>query len=161
MDADSARRLQDLERRVARLETLEAVGPITSWTPAFSGTGTSGVFTYSAQAGGYVRIGPYIFFHGRVAISAIITPPTTLMVITGLPYAAAGVPNHFGAAFFGDISNFNYAAGAIDLQGLIQPNEQFIRLLESFDNIGSASTPAANFTNVNCSLVFSGFYRVA
>ena len=129
-----------------------------AWTPAFAGTGTAGAFTYTNTAGRYVRWMNIVHIWGRVAISAIGTPPTTLMVITGLPYAAANVANQFGGVFFTDISNFNYAAGAIDLQGLIQPNEQLIRLLESFDNAGSQSAPAANFTNANCSLIFAGMY---
>lgn len=141
---------------------LHGLLDIGTWTPAFGGTTTPGTFTYNTglTAGQYVRIGPMVSIWGCVAITAIPTPPTGVMAIANLPFAAVNTANVYGGVYFTDISNFNYATSAIDLQGLILPGESFIRLLESFDNAASASTPAANFTNVNCSLVFAGSYRV-
>ncbi len=159
MDADTARRLIDLEQRLARLESLDGKAIPKSWTPGFAGTTTPGTFTYTVNRyGGYVYMAPVIHFWGRVAISAIPVAPTGLMIITGLPYAAGNVANQFGVSDFGSISNFNYAAGALDLTGLVQPTESFIRLIESFDNAVAASTPAGNFTNVACDLIFWGSY---
>jgi hypothetical protein len=132
-----------------------------TWTPTFAGTGTAGTFTYTANRyGRYVRMGQVVTVFGRVIISAISVAPTGVMLISGLPFTPVNTSNQFGTACFGNISNFNYAAGALDLCGLIQPNEAFIRLIESFDNAASASTPAANFTNAACDLIFTASYLV-
>lgn len=140
---------------------LGAFYEASTWTPSFAGDSTAGTFTYTANRGGrYIRLGNLCWITGRVEISAIPTPPTGNILITGLPFVAKNVSFANGSVAFGDVSNFNYAANAISLQGLIQANEQFIRLLESFDNAGSSSTPAANFTNTACSLIFTATYEI-
>lgn len=135
--------------------TVDNVG---TWTPAFQGSGTAGTFTYTIQQGTYTRIGNQLFIHGRVGISAIAVAPTLVMRIVGLPFTSNAT--YFGGVFFTYISNFNYSAGALDLTGLISPSTAHIRLIENFDNIGSADAPAANFANVNCDLMFSGQYQL-
>jgi hypothetical protein len=93
-----------------------------------------------------------VFIRGDLQISAIGTPPMGNMTITGLPYTAASI----GAVTFGVISNFNYAASAIQLGGDI--SGVAIRLSESFDNSANVAAPAANFTNVDCRMNFAGLY---
>jgi hypothetical protein len=155
MDAETARRLVELEQRLARLESIDVPGAVVAWTPRYSATVGPGGYTYVTQAGGYCRIGPFISFYGQAWISAITTPPSGNMVVDGLPAAAVAI----GGCFFADIWNFNNAASAVQLVGQILPGESFIRLVESFDNANSVAAPAANFTNVNCSLVLVGMYR--
>lgn len=129
-----------------------------TWTPAFTGTGTAGTFTYTRQTGVYTRIGNIVMFSGTLNISAIAVPPTGNMTITGLPVTAAVISNIEFGIHFSYISNFNYSAAALDLTGGIAGTT--ISLYESFDNAAGANAPAANFTNAACFLEFNGFYRV-
>lgn len=134
------------------------VGAQATWTPSFAGSTIAGVFTYGVQSGYYINLGGIVFFWGRLAISAIGTPPTGIMYIAGLPLA--NLANYYGSVTFGFIQNFNYAAAAMQLTGIVEVSSQFIALYESFDNGAAVAAPAANFTNVNCNIIFSGFYRV-
>jgi hypothetical protein len=158
-DMMTERRLQALEQFVERLRKSDMGSVQNTWTPAFQGSGTAGTFTYSVQSGVYTRLGNQVIVHARVAISAISVAPTGTMRITGLPYTANAT--YFGGCYFTFISNFNYAASAMDVSGLIGPSTAHIRIMESFDNTSAADTPAANFTNVNCDLMFSGVYLIA
>lgn len=130
------------------------------WTPAFAGTTIAGVFTYTIQDGYYFVLSNNIVLYGRVAISAIPTPPTGNMRITGLPF-----PSHAtitsGGICFTSISNFNYAANAIELKARTGSGVQFVDIREVFDNGAEVSVPAANFTNVACELRFFGLYMGA
>lgn len=131
---------------------------IGTWTPVFAGTGTAGVFTYTAQVGRYTRLGDQVHVHANIAISAITTPPTGTMRITGLPFTSAAGLQY--SVRFGYVANFNYAAGAIDLTALVSPAQAYIDLYESFDNAAAQSAPAANFTNAACQLLLSAVYQV-
>lgn len=154
------RQLRDLSDRLERLEKTD-VGSITStWTPAFAGTGTAGTFTYSVQVGYYTVIGPLVFIQFHVSISAISVAPTTNMTITGLPFTPSAVTNSHHGVVFTTISNFNYAANAIELTARIPPSDPRIFLFEAFDNIATVNAPAANFTNASCTLMGVGFYMI-
>lgn len=166
MNNDLIRKLRTQGRRLGRTEAkagplyLEGQGSTPEWTPAFAGTGTAGTFTYSVQVGYYTRIGRLVFIQFFVSISAIGTPPTTNMVITGLPITPSSATNsHHGVAFT-TISNFNYTNTAFELTGRIPPSDPRIFLFESFDNAVTVNAPAANFTNAACDLRGIGFYMV-
>ena len=151
----------EARRLYALLRTFFPPFSVGTWTPAFAGTSTVGTFTYTVNTGGrYIRLGPLCLAFGRIQISAITGAPTGNITITGLPFVASSTAFANGGTVWGDISNFNYAANAVELQGLIQGGEQFIRLIEAFDNANSVSTPAANFTNANCSLFLTAIYEV-
>lgn len=147
-----------LERRIATLErwrlTLTTPG---SWTPTFVGSGTAGTFTYAAQEGAYSRLGALVFVRARVAISAISVAPVGTMSIGGLPFTVGATQN--SGVMFSTISQFNYSAGALQLLGSFSGGATTISLRESFDNAAQVNVPAANFTNVDCDLRFSAFYR--
>lgn len=154
-ESEEARRLYRLLRPYFPAFTDANIG---TWVPSFQGSGTAGTFTYAVQQGAWARIGNQVFVHGRVTISAISVAPTLVMRIVGLPFTSNAT--YFGGVFFTFISSFNYSAAVLDLTGLISPATAHIRLIENFDNAGSADAPAANFTNVNCDLIFSGQYQV-
>lgn len=137
--------------------TAENIG---TWTPVFTGTTTVGSYTYTAQVGHYTRLGNLCFIEATIGISAITVAPTGNVAISGLPFNAANVTSLFASIHFGSISNFKYAAGAIDLTAYINPNTAFIALRESFGNAGAVDSPCANFTNANCQLIFSGHYEI-
>lgn len=158
-----------IQQILNRLDQLEAAAHITYnkglWTPAFAGTTIAGAYTYVIGAppetyGTYTRLGNQVIAHGGIQISAIGTPPTGTMQISGLPFAAAADMNQQGSVIFSMIDNFNYAAAAIELTGRVFAGQSVIILAESFDNAVAVSAPAANFTNVNCRLRFTVIYRI-
>lgn len=129
------------------------------WTPAFAGTGTAGTFTYVSQIGYYTRVGAKCAVWADVRISAIGTPPTGNMTITGLPFtSASGVDSAF---YLGFVSQFNYSAAVMDLTLDVSASSTTILIFESFDNLGAGNAPAANFTNAACRMILSGSYRIA
>lgn len=160
MSLELVRLVEDLRRRLERLETAGTGYSAGSWTPVYQGNVGAGTFTYSVQTGTYTRIGNRVFIRGRVVITAITGAPTGVMTIAGLPFAGLSGGGIVGAIAFGDISNFNYAANSVQLMGYCFQASTVIFLNESFDNAANAETPAANFTNTACGLAFAGFYEV-
>ena len=161
-EIDLQRQIAELQRRLDRLTATDSAKYTEgTWSPSFAGSTTAGTYNYTASAQArYTRIGNLCFIQGRCAISAINIAPVGVMRITGLPFSAVNTTNLLGSIYFGDIYNFNYAAAAMQLQGYIIYNQSYIQLEESFDNAASADCPAANFTNGNCDLSFSGFYTI-
>ncbi len=166
-EIDIWRAIRELQEEISRLKTPDVLLRNTGiWTPAFTGTTIAGVFTYVAGSppetyGTYTRLGNVAICQGGVQISAIGTPPTGNMTISGLPFAAASDMNQQGSVIFSMIDNFNYAAAAIELTGRVFAGQSIVILAESFDNAAAVSSPAANFTNVNCRIRFTVIYRIA
>lgn len=156
---DLERRLLAIERFMREIRGDRGATEPATWTPTLLGTSTAGSFTYTVQVGYYVRIGDIVLIQGDVAISAIGVAPVGTMRIGGLPVAAANISNLFGTIHFGYIDNINFAASALMLTGVFNPNTTEIRLVEVFDNSGAVDMPAANFTNANARLIFSGHYQ--
>ena len=134
------------------------VGASGTFTPAFKGTTFSGVFNYTAQGGTYFLYGNMVFVFAQLQIDSIGSAPTGNMTIIGLPFTSAAVATAFGAVTFGNISNFNYAAGALQLTGFVSVSNSAIILREAFDNSATVAVPAANFTNASTNIVFSAVY---
>lgn len=152
--------LNNLRMRIEHLERIEKpFYDIGTWTPVFIGSTGAGTYTYTAQVGYYTRMGRMVFIQGHIAISAIPGAPTGTMRISGLPLTSANIANLTGVVNV-NASNFNYSANALDLLGYIPPNSTYIQLAESFDNAAMVDVPAANFTNVNVTLMFAGQYQV-
>lgn len=153
-------RVDALVNQVAALERrMMVLRDWSAWTPRWEGTTGAGTFTYTQQQGRWWEHGLKIEFIGRILISAITGAPTGNMLIKGLPYPSAGVTNmHAGGCWFDYISQFNYAANSISLQGRINPSEDYVRLSEAFDNAAAVEAPAANFTNAACDIWFQGWY---
>lgn len=60
-----------------------------TFTPTITGTSAAGVGTYGLQSGRYTKIGDVVYF--RIAIAWSAHTGTGNMVISGLPFTAAGV----------------------------------------------------------------------
>lgn len=69
--------------------TIQGV-PAGSFTPTLGGsTGDGGAHTYSVQEGVYQRIGAWVIFNLRMAVTTIhASPPTGNVAIRGLPFVA-------------------------------------------------------------------------
>ena len=132
-----------------------------TWTPAFSGSGTAGTFTYSAQYGFYTRIGNIVTAQAYIAISAIAVAPTGDMKITGtgLP-TSSSTSGQFGVVSFGWIANLVYPAGALQILGTVAAGATTIDLAYSVTNAARVNYPAASFTNAGALLIFTITYRV-
>lgn len=137
-----------------------AVGLYTSgtWTGAYAGTTIAGTFTYSTNTGKYIRMGGLCWVWNRITITAIGVAPTGNMRITGLPFTAATVNDPLT---LGLVNNFNYAAASMELTLQTVLSTTQIALHEPQDNAADVPTPAANFTNAACDLIFSGWYQLA
>lgn len=156
------RKLQALETRQEREKSEVPITASGTWTPAFAGLTTPGIFTYTAfRYGFWRRSGPMIFLSGALQISAIPTPPTGNMAITGLPFTSVNATGYRAGVEWAVIDQFNFAATAMQLHGVLVENSSVIQLGESFDNAAFVASPAANFTNVNCDLQFSLVYFIA
>lgn len=156
------RRLNALETRLEREKSEVPIVQTGTWTPAFAGLTTPGTFTYTSFRYGYWRrLGSVVHLSGAVQISAIPVAPTGNMAITGLPFTSVNLTGYRAGVDWAPIDNFNYAAGAMQLVGVIIENSAIIQLGESFDNAALVASPAANFTNVNCNLQFSVTYFIA
>jgi hypothetical protein len=153
------RKVEMLEARLRFFETLTGGQSSGTWTPAWTGNTGAGVFTYTAQTGVYTRVGNLVYIAGHLQISAIGTPPTGAMTITGLPFTCEATYYH--PISLGFISNFNYPANAMQLSGAVAPSTASISLYQSFDNAGGALVQAADFTNNACDIYFNGVYRLA
>lgn len=75
---------------------------LTSFTPAFGGSGGGGSFTYSQQIGRYTRkweeeVKVWI----RLTINTFTSAPSGNLRVTGLPFTSANVANLFYAAVIG------------------------------------------------------------
>lgn len=162
-DPDVLRRLERLEKDIERLRALErpeyAGGPAATWTPVFAGTGTAGTFTYTFQVGRYTRIGNAVFLFGRCSISAIGTPPTGNLRLTGLPFTAENTTALYGGLNLHSIAGINYTAGAVELGALIPFNTAYVDFYEVFDAAAVGALPAAALLATG-EIEFTGSYRV-
>lgn len=153
------REFEALKRKVAALEGVQipkyAAG---TFTPTWTGTGTAGTFTYVVQTGVYVRTGALVFFRLRLQISAIGTPPTTNMRISGLPITSAAAP---ATPLMLTASNINTTANAIQWMARVLASSTQIAPSEMFDDGAEVFFPASQFTNAAADVQMSGFYWAA
>lgn len=133
---------------------LSSVG---TWTPAWVGSGTAGAYTYTTQAGNYVKVGTLVVFTARLTISAIGTPPVGNMTISSLPFTSSSTAQR-GTVTFGRISQLDLNAADVQLTAFVNSNNTNIALETVRDNGAAVAYPAATFTNVACDVIFSGFY---
>lgn len=164
MSADMIRRLQADDARLRLTETKEVPGNIPgftsfyavgTFTPAFTGSGTAGSFTYSGQSGRYTRIGNLCFVRIYLEVSAISVAPTGDLNVTGLPFTSAAA---LGALAVGYLNSFNLSANCVQLTAYAESSATLIRLMEVFDNAATSRFPAASFQPSG--IIIGGAYEV-
>lgn len=154
MDADTARRIQDLEQRLVRLEALEVPGAIKAWTPTYYGATTAGVTTYSIQTGLYARVGPWLLLAGRVAWTN--ATGTGRATIGGLPFAANPATNMiFPLALWLNGQTWSGAAGTVP-SFRIDAGFQVINFEFATSNAGVTNIPVETAGD----LAFSAIYAL-
>ena len=160
-DLATVRMLEDLRRRLERLEALESGAVAVAWTPTFVGGSVAGSFTYARQAGRLAVMGPFVFFWGAVQISAISVAPVGSMFINGLPLVTSNITNLAYPVTFGYVSNVSMSNAASKLRGEIAPNDASIALYEERENTAGVAVTGTDFDDNAAAYVdFSGFYLI-
>lgn len=132
----------------------------TTFTPAFTGSGTAGTFTYSAQRGHYTRLENLCFFRIYLEVSAVSVAPTGDLNITGLPFtSASGANGGLSGVSVGYVNSFNLSANCVQLTSYVEASNTLLRLMEVFDNAATTRFPAASFQASG--LILGGFYQIA
>lgn len=151
---------RDLLRRLEQTEVKEVPGGISgfttfyasgTWVPTYSGAGTTGVTTYTAQVGSYVRIGAVVAYTLYVGWSAATG---TGQAVIGLPLNVVNVANQFSSASIWYQAVTYTGTGVIVL---IRPNTARAELWTPTSNAASAAV------NVEAAgeLSMTGLYFVA
>lgn len=143
---------------VAGFTTFYASG---TFTPRYEGTGTAGVWTYSAQAGFYTRIGNRCFFNLSITAATRPTPPTGNGVIVGLPFTSDATANSHAAVAIDTIDALTLGATNVMLTARVPPGTTRIDLVEV---LGTAPTVAgllaATGLSATATIRVSGSYMV-
>ena len=141
--------LRDHARRLEQTQVVERPGGITGFTtfyatgtfiPAYAGTGTAGVWTYSVQTGFYTRIGNRVLFNLSVNAATRPTPPTGAALITGLPFTSTATANSHSPVCLDVIDACTLSGTIVQLTARVPPSAAYIELVEV---LGTAPTVAA------------------
>lgn len=154
MDAETHRKIADLERRLRQLEAVSRIWyDKGTYTPTYVGGTTAGTTTYAAngQVGHWTRIGRMVFFYGRVEWTAATGTGNAQISI---PFTAVNTTN-LNAAVAVAINNVTFTQGAPT--GLVAANTAYFDIRSPITNAGSTvvQIEAAGIVN------FSGFFEVA
>lgn len=160
MDSSIAKQLRMLSQRIGRTEfkapglnwgtPTAAAAPEGVYTPTYLGATTPGVTTYTTQDGWWTRIGPLIFFNGRVIWTAATGTGTAII---SLPFTSQ---NTAGMRYAVNVytTNVTFANGSI--QATIAPGVAFFSMLSPATN--AAGTPVA--VEAAGDIIFAGWYRI-
>jgi hypothetical protein len=117
------------------------------FTPTLAGSTGAGSFTYSNQAGYYVKVGNKVTITFSVTLSAIGTAGTGFLRILGSPWTTSGSAAAVyarGSVTTGNV-NFDGAANSLVLLPRSSSSVEFV-IDEVFDGAASTSVSAADLT---------------
>lgn len=143
------RMLRENDDRLNQTEVKEVPGGIPGFTsfyahgtfvPTYLGTGTAGVWTYSAQAGFYTRIGNRCFFNLNITAATRPTPPTINARIVGLPFTSDATANSHSPVSLDTVDALTLSGTDVMLTARIPPGAAYIEFIEV---LGTAPTAAA------------------
>ena len=127
------RQIQALQDDLERLRKADAGAVAVTYTPTYSGASTTGVTTYTGQAGKYVRFGPFVTFTLYIGWSAATG---TGQAVIGLPLNVANVTLQFHSASIW-YQGVTYAGTGVIT--LIRPNTARAELWTPASNAASSS----------------------
>jgi hypothetical protein len=125
-----------------------------TFTPTYSGGTTAGTCTYTTQAARFVRIGALVHFSINLAWQSCSPAPTGIPRIGNLPYAST---SQNGLIQVVQVIPTSYTTGSAGiLQGIIQPNTQYVEL----HLVSTQSTEAYSVATIdtNAGVNISGTY---
>ena len=151
-----SRTLLDDADAASVLTTLGLPYEVGTWTPVFAGSTTAGTYTYTTQAGFYIKIGRLVYLMFYVTVNTVSVAGSGGILVTGLPYAA-DTGNLRGA---GSISSPGaLASGPSNFAGwtLRTQTGGSISIMNFVSTTGSSAAPTIN-TIVGAGTTFSGTY---
>jgi hypothetical protein len=152
MDSDTARVIQALQQRIARLETKP--GPlylVGTFTPTYLGSAVPGATTYVVQQGAWRRLGDRVDFTLTLQWSA--ATGTGNPRIGGLPFPSANVGNqNYACAIWPTTVTFANAGITV----LFSPNVSELRLFSPASNVATTEL-VMEATGL---VVISGWYQI-
>ncbi len=150
MSADIYRQLDDLNRRLGRLESIDRLLSISgSWTPVLFGSTTAGTFTYATQSGRYVRIGTQVTAWFYIVTTVVSVAPVGEIRISGLPYTANSLLTTEGVAVLSQYDYITLTANTRTLAGRVLSGESVVRLVESLTASGPGFLTGAAISTIN------------
>lgn len=162
---DTQSTIRNILDRLERLEKPDIGGANGSWTPAFTGSGTAGTFTYDTNStgGSYTVENGRVTIDGRLRITAISVAPTGDLRITGLPYTGIAAGN--GVAGYGTFTLFTgltITAGKTQLMLRILASTAYFEIIESGSAVASAKIQGSALALIGgvADFMFSGEFRI-
>lgn len=131
-----------------------------TFTPSLAGITTAGTgWAYSVQAATYTRVGPHVFFTGRITLSAVSGDATGQIAITGLPFTVKNGNNYNAAVSIANAANLT--TSVVALEGVAEINTTRVRLYRRTAAATSAGSLVLADLSATTTLTFSGHYVVA
>ena len=126
-----------------------------AWTPTLNSTG--GAPIYSLQTGRYVKIGRYVYYHGRIILSSKNTLGAGIIYMAGLPFVTDNFTGQEFNTMF--ISNWSGLASPMThLGGLCYPNNTIIYITCTPGSVTVISNLSVAGIANNLDIIFSGSF---
>jgi len=118
-----------------------------TWTPTIAGTSTPGTQTYATQLGYYTKIGRVVVATWVVELSAFDGATNGNMTIAGLPFTALNIGSFRQSSNISRWGNIviDVAGSRYVLNGFVSPNGTAVNLVESGNNVTTATLTQADF----------------
>ena len=130
-----------------------------SWTPILSSSGAT--FSYSYNAGHYVKVGDMISCWARITCNATPTGTTgNALFIAGLPFTIYNQPDIYSADSLGHFISYNIPSGYTNATLQYQQSTATVVLNFTGDTTGE-STAAASAVSSSTQFRFRLTYRTA
>ena len=144
--------IQDIQSVLEPLRKADTGGVAVSYTPTYEGGTTPGVTTYAAngQIGRYVRMGPLVFFYGRIQWTAATG---TGQARISLPTTPVNTTNLFSSLSV-DVNNVTFANSTPT--GVLTPGVAYFFMRSPLTNAASTDVAIEAAGVVN----FAGFFEV-
>lgn len=133
---------------------------VQTWTPAFAGSTTPGVQTYSAQKGYYIQEGNKVTIWGLMTMTAKDGATAGNLRITGLPINPGS--SYTGMAYpisISEMDNLTLTAGKLGMVLQATSGNSYLAFLDVISAGNASNTPVANLA-ATTTIVFSGTYLV-
>jgi hypothetical protein len=122
-----------------------------SWTPTLLGASGNPTQTYAGggQVGAYVKIGRFVFCHGRIVMGSGITVGSGVARIGGLPFTAKSLAGTYGSVNISYGNNWG-TTGGCPTTGYVEPNTVYCDLQVYDNDAGNVDgTAGANAADVD------------
>lgn len=116
------REIAIIRDQLERLRKADAGTVTGTFTPEYSGSTSTGTYTYSVQAGYYTRVGNRCLFSLSIAAATRPVAPTGNAWIVGLPFTSASDANSHSAVSLDTIDQVTLGGTVIQLTARVPPS---------------------------------------